>query len=95
VQAALLDAGEAQALALALQVEAEWLLTDDAAARLIAQQHGLEVHGSLGVVLWAAATGSLQQSEAVSAVEALSKSSLWISARILDEARIALRQIFA
>jgi len=90
-----LDPGEAQALALALQSEADWLLTDDAAARLIAQQHGLEVHGSLGVVLWGAATGHFQRQEAEDALEALAGSSLWISSRILDEARAALRQIFA
>ena len=95
IRAALLDPGEAQALALALQSEADWLLTDDAAARLVAQQHGLEVHGSLGVVLWGAATGHFQQQEAEAALEALAGSSLWISSRVLDEARAALRQIFA
>ena len=54
-QAGLLDAGEAEAMALAQQLQATWLLTDDAAARLLAQKLALEVHGSLGVVLWAAA----------------------------------------
>jgi predicted nucleic acid-binding protein len=95
MQAGLLDPGEAQALALALQITADWLLTDDAAARLVAQQHGLEVHGSLGVILWGAATGRLLQTEAEKSLEALSRSSLWISARILEEARTALRQIFS
>jgi predicted nucleic acid-binding protein len=70
-------------------------LTDDAAARLVAQQHGLEVHGSLGVILWGAASGHLVRTEAETSLEALSRSSLWISARILEEARTALRQIFA
>ena len=46
LQAGLLDLGEAEALSLALQIKADWLLTDDAAARLIAEQQGLEVHGS-------------------------------------------------
>jgi len=55
----------------------------------------LEVHGSLGVVLWGAATGHFQQQEAEAALEALAGSSLWISSRVLDEARAALRQIFA
>jgi len=55
----------------------------------------LEVHGSLGVVLWGAATGHFQRQEAEDALEALAGSSLWISSRILDEARAALRQIFA
>jgi predicted nucleic acid-binding protein len=95
VTGGLLDPGEAQELALALQTTADWLLTDDAAARLVAQQHGVEVHGSLGVVLWAAAVGHLDRTEAEETLEALSRSSLWISARILEEARAALRQIFS
>ena len=52
-QAGLLDAGEAEAIALARQLHAKWLLTNDAPARLLDQSLGLEVHGSLGVVLWA------------------------------------------
>jgi predicted nucleic acid-binding protein len=51
-QAGLLDHGEAEAVALARQMSAQWFLTDDAAARLFAQSLGVEVHGSLGVVLW-------------------------------------------
>ncbi|HEX6904559.1 MAG TPA: DUF3368 domain-containing protein [Thermoanaerobaculia bacterium] len=95
LQAGLLDPGEAEALSLAIQLQADWFLTDDSAARLITLQQGLEVHGSLGVVLWAAATGHLDHSAAEGALEALSGSSLWISSRILEEARAALRQIFA
>ncbi|MDQ3684027.1 MAG: DUF3368 domain-containing protein, partial [Acidobacteriota bacterium] len=53
-QAGLLDRGEAEALALARQFQADWFLTDDAAARVLAISLGVEVHGSLGVVLWAA-----------------------------------------
>jgi predicted nucleic acid-binding protein len=95
IRAGLLDPGEAQALALALQVKADWFLTDDAAARLVAQQQGLEVHGSVGVILWGAATGHFLRTETERSLEALSRSSLWISSRILEEARTALRQIFS
>ena len=94
VQAGLLDPGEAEAVALAAQIGADWLLTDDAAARTVAQQ-GFEVHGSLGVVLWAAAVGRLDRAEAERALEALSQSSLWVSAQVLSEARRALERIFA
>lgn len=93
--AGLLDLGEAQALALAAQIRSDWLLTDDAAARVVASQQGIEVHGSLGVVLWAAATGGLDFDRAEATLEALSRSSLWISARVMAEAREALRQMFA
>ncbi len=94
-QAGLLHSGESEALSLAIQLKADWLLTDDAAARLVAQQQGLEVHGSLGVVLWAAATGHLLPADAESRLEALSLSTLWISSRVLEEARAALRQLFS
>ncbi|HKV13358.1 MAG TPA: DUF3368 domain-containing protein [Thermoanaerobaculia bacterium] len=80
---------------MAAQIRADWLLTDDAAARMVAQQQGFEVHGSLGVVLWAAVEGHLDRESAEEALEALSRSSLWLSSRILAEARAALRQIFA
>lgn len=95
LKAGLLDPGEAEALSLATQLKASWLLTDDAAARLIAQQQGLEVHGSLGVVLWAAATGHFHRFEAERALDALFRSSLWLSSSVREEARAALRQIFS
>ncbi|MBX3279915.1 MAG: hypothetical protein KF868_18085 [Acidobacteria bacterium] len=94
VQAGLLDVGEAEALALAQQLAADWFLTDDAAARVLASTLGVEAHGSLGVVLWAAATGSLKRDSALTALDRLAQSSLWISVRVLAEAREALNQFF-
>ncbi|MCP4661702.1 MAG: DUF3368 domain-containing protein [bacterium] len=93
LQAGVLDQGEAQALSLARQLKADWFLTDDAAARMLAQDLGLEVHGSLGVVLWAAAVGHLGLEEGVVALDRLSRSSLWISARVMEEARAALQRL--
>jgi len=90
-QSGLLDPGEAAAIALARQLKADWLLTDDAAA---AAQLGLEVHGSLGIVLWAAAVGHLDRAQADQTLARLAASSLWISNRILAEARSALDAIF-
>jgi len=94
-QAGLLDLGEAEALALARQLQADWFLTDDAAARLVAQVQGLEVHGSLGIVLWAAAVGHFDRAEAEAALERLAQSSLWISARVRAEAWAALKRLFS
>ena len=92
--AGLLDAGEAEATALARQVGADWLLTDDAAARLFASALGIEVHGSLGILLWAAAAGHLDRIEAEAALSRLAASSLWVSGRVLEEARSALQRMF-
>lgn len=88
-----LGVGETEAILLARQLEADWLLTDDAEARLIARLAGLEVHGSLGVILWAAAAGHLDQAQADITLERLAHSSLWLSRAILAEARAALRQV--
>ena len=93
-QAGLLDAGEAEAVALARQLNADWFLTDDAAARVLAASLGLEVHGALGLVLWAATMRHLSRSDAESALDRLAHSSLWISARVLAEARAALDRLF-
>jgi predicted nucleic acid-binding protein len=90
-----LGLGESEAIALARLRRADWLLTDDAGARVVASLLGLEVHGSLGVILWAAASGHLQRGEAFSVLERLAKSSLWISPAILNEARRALERLFS
>ena len=87
--------GEAEAMGLAEEINADWLLTDDAAARLLAAGAGIEVHGSLGVVLWNAARGLTTQIDARARLHALSQSSLWVSDAILREAEGALREIFA
>jgi predicted nucleic acid-binding protein len=94
-QAGLLDLGEAEAVALASQLQADWLLTDDAAARLVAQAQGLEVHGSLGVVLWAVAVGYFDRAESEATLDRLARSSLWVSSRVLAEARAALEQLYS
>ena len=93
-QAGLLESGEAEAVSLARQVKAHWLLTDDAAARLFAQTLGIEVHGSVGIVLWAAATGRLTRADTEAALDRLAQSSLWVSHKVLAEAKAALNQLF-
>jgi predicted nucleic acid-binding protein len=93
-KAGLLDWGEAEALALTRQLNADWFLTDDTAARVLAASLGIEVHGSLGIVLWAAATGHLNRSEAEAALSGLAASTLWLSARVLQEAKDVLDRIF-
>ncbi len=92
-QAGLLHYGEAQAIALTRQLRADWLLTDDAGARLLAQSLGLEVHGSLGLILWAAAMRHLSRPQAESALDRLAQSSLWVSPSVLRAAKAALDQI--
>jgi len=54
----------------------------------------MEVHGSLGVILWNAAHGHLSRKETELALDNLEASSLWLSVRIYQEARQSLDAIF-
>jgi hypothetical protein len=92
-KAGLVDRGEAQAIALARQMKTDFLLTDDATARLLATTLGLKARGCLGVVLWLAAQRKIGQVEATRHLENLFRTSLWVSPRIVAEARAALKQI--
>ncbi|MBW8050173.1 MAG: hypothetical protein FVQ77_07520 [Cytophagales bacterium] len=90
----LLDAGESEAVILAKRVKALWFLTDDSAARIFANSIDLEVHGSLGIVLWGTAVGHLNYNEARSAIYQLERSTLWMSQTIIDKAYKSLKDIF-
>jgi predicted nucleic acid-binding protein len=86
-----IDAGEAQAIGLANQEEGGWFLTDDGRARRFAESLGLEVHGSVGLLLWAVASGYIKnRAEAHGLLNALARSSLWISEKVLNEAHRAV-----
>lgn len=96
VQARLLDAGEAEALAYACEIQAGIFLTDDTAARTLAESFGLQVRGSLGVVLFAAASGHLGQAACSQVLDGLEvNSTLWMSTKVKSAARTALAQMFA
>ena len=51
--------GEAEAIALAVQMKAEWLLLDEQEARRVAKALGLKVTGILGILLRAKRLGNL------------------------------------
>lgn len=93
-QAGLLHGGEAEALALATEHRPDWFLTDDAAARLVAESLGLAARGSLSVVLWAAASQLTTRAEAEAHQAGLERSSLWLSPRVRTEAWAALARIY-
>ena len=88
------DIGEAEAIALALQQHSDWLLTDDAEARQFAESLGLEVHGSIGLLLWAVASGLVENREqAYRMLNGLKRSSLWISERVATAAAKAIDEL--
>ncbi|HZF01689.1 MAG TPA: hypothetical protein VE344_07320 [Methylomirabilota bacterium] len=92
-RAGFLHGGESEALALALEIKPDWFLTDDAAARLMAESLKIEAHGSIGVLLWAAANKLVKMPEAKLLWFGLEKSSLWMSPKVRLEARAALEKI--
>jgi hypothetical protein len=94
MQSGLLHGGEAESLAVALETSADWLLTDDAGPRLLATTLGMETHGSLGIILWAAAQKHLGYADARLALDRLERSTLWLSANVRAQARLALKQLF-
>jgi len=95
VRAEQVDRGEAEAIALALQEQADWLLTDDAQARQFAEANGLEVHGSIGVLLWSIVSGNVHAREtAHQLLDNLAGSTLWISKQVLREAQKAIDALF-
>ncbi len=92
--AGLLGFGEAEAIILTKRLKPDWFLTDDIEARIFSNTLGIEVHGSLGIVLWSGAVGHLSYAESKEALDRLSKTSLWISKDILLQAQKALEIMF-
>lgn len=89
-----MDPGEAVALAHARHAEADLFLTDDTAARTLAESLGLEARGILGVILYAAATGAITRADAFRTLAELERrSTLWMSSRVKNSARAAISSI--
>ncbi len=81
----LLDAGELEALILMQEHADAILLTDDSAARLVAQRLDYEVHGTIGVVLRALRMQQRTKRQVLNLLRTLPKrSTLFIEPRLLD-----------
>jgi len=68
---------------------------DDAKARQFAETLGLEVHGSIGLLLWSFGEGLIQKDQAYNLLDGLAHSSLWVSERVLDKARQTIELLSA
>lgn len=89
-----LDAGEAEAIILADEVKADWLLMDEALGRNVAQRFGLRFIGLLGVLLQAKRAGLVTEVKVV-LDELQTRAGFWISrdlyTRILQQAGEAVK----
>jgi predicted nucleic acid-binding protein len=82
----LLDAGELEGLALMSVATKALFLTDDAAARLAAEQLGYRVHGTIGVLLRAIRQERLAPTEVVRRLQSIPlRSTLHIRSTLLDD----------
>ena len=88
-----LDRGETECLALALNQSACIFLTDDLAARKAAEKLSIEVHGTIGIIAYAARCRWLTIPQAEEALTLLyERSSLFITYAIIETAINALRE---
>lgn len=79
-----LDPGETAALAVAKDLDAV-LLTDDLAAREVANETGVEVHGSIGIIALAYARGLVDRDGAAALMRALQReTSLFVTDAIVE-----------
>ena len=79
-----LDAGEQAALAVADEYDIV-LLTDDLAARDVATETGVEVHGSLGIIALAYSENRIERGEAAERMRALQReTSLFVTDAVVE-----------
>ena len=79
-----LDEGESEAIALAIELKADYLLMDEQAGRLIAQSYGIKVTGILGVLIQAKDKGLI--SEVKPLLEGLvSDAGFWLNPKLIEE----------
>ena len=77
------DSGEAEAIVLALELDADLLLVDDRDARNLAKRLGLQVMGILGVLALAKYKGLIQEVKPI--IDRLVENGFWISRKLLEE----------
>jgi predicted nucleic acid-binding protein len=88
-----LDAGESECLSLLLTNEEPMFLTDDAAARLVAERLGYRVHGTIGIVVRGIRTAQRTAAQVIDVLTELpQRSTLFIKRSLLDEIIVRIRQ---
>ena len=86
-----LGAGEREALALAIELKADWIIRDDLPARRSAEVSGLNVIGTLGTLVAAKRAGLLKAIRPE--LDALVRTSFFLSPHLYDELLEAVGEI--
>jgi len=90
-----LDAGETEALALMEKNPQAIFLTDDASARLVAEQMGFKVHGTIGILVRSIRRGQRKPEEVIRILTDIPlKSSLYIKSSLLEEIILKIKGEF-
>jgi len=79
-----LDRGEQDVILLAQEIRADWVLLDERLARRTATNLGLQVKGTLGVLLIAYRVDLLSREAVIRAVQELGNSSVRLNPRLLE-----------
>jgi len=79
-----LDRGEQDVILLAQEIKADWVLIDEKLARRVAIGLGLQVKGTLGVLLIAYRMGLISKEASIKAVQDLASSSVRLSSRLRE-----------
>jgi predicted nucleic acid-binding protein len=90
-----LGTGESEALALMERDPTAMFLTDDSAARLVAERIGYKVHGTVGILLRSIRRNQLKPKEVLSLLNSIPpKCSLFIKPSLLDEVKLRVKDEF-
>ena len=91
-----LDVGEIEALSVLEKNPQALFLTDDASARMVAEQMGFSVHGTMGVLVRSIRRGQMEAKEVLDVLKEIpSKTTLHIKRSLLDEIVIKIEKEFA
>jgi predicted nucleic acid-binding protein len=91
----LLQEGESEAIILAKRIHADWFITDDTAARITASLMQIEVHGSIGIILWNVANKKISPTEGINALHKIRNTSLWLSNKMFQDSMKAIEDFKA
>jgi predicted nucleic acid-binding protein len=85
--------GETEALALMEKNPQAIFLTDDASARMVAEQMGFKVHGTIGILVRSIRRSQMEPGEALHILkEVPSQSTLYIKLSLLDEIILKIKK---
>lgn len=90
-----MDAGEREALAIMERNPQALFLTDDASARIVAEQLGYKTHGTIGILVRSIRREQVDVDEVLRILKEIpSKTTLFIKHSLLDEIILKIKEEF-